>query len=56
LQVGDEDLEVAVDDGLAEHIVPHDLPKTLAPDRHVPTAMRQHPAPTVDIRYPYSDI
>ena len=30
-------------------IMPHDLPETLAPDWHVPTAMRQHPAPTVDI-------
>jgi hypothetical protein len=40
---------MAADDNLAEHIMPHDLPKTLAPDRHVPTAMRRHPDPTVDI-------
>jgi hypothetical protein len=50
LQVGDECLEMAVDDGLAEPIMPHNLPKTFAPDRHLPTAMRQHPTPTVDIR------
>ena len=40
---------MAADDSLAEHVMPHDLPETLAPDWHVPTAMRQHPAPTVDI-------
>jgi hypothetical protein len=39
LEVGDEYLDVAANDGLAEHVMPHDLPKTLAPDRHVPTAM-----------------
>jgi hypothetical protein len=37
-----------VDDGLAEQVMPHDLSKTLAPNRHVPTAMRRYPDPTVD--------
>ena len=40
---------MAADDGLAEQVMPHDLPKTLAPDRHVPTTMRRHPDPSVDI-------
>ena len=39
---------MAVDDGLAEHIMPHDFSKTLAPNRHVPTAMRRDPDPTID--------
>jgi hypothetical protein len=38
---------MALDNGLAECVAPHDLPKALAPDRHLPTAMRRHATPAV---------
>src|SRR5690349_15309194 len=48
LQVRDECLEMAVGDGLAEPIMPHNLPKPFAPDRHVPTAMGWDDGPPVN--------
>jgi len=55
LEVFDEEPEMALDNGLAECVAPHDLPKALAPDRHLPTAMREHTAPAVDIRHDLGD-
>ena len=51
LEVFDEEPEMALDNGLAECVAPHDLPKALAPDWHLPTAMRRHAAPAIDIRH-----
>jgi hypothetical protein len=51
LEVFDEELEMALDNSFAECVAPHDFPKALAPDRHLPTAMRWHAAPAVDIRH-----
>jgi hypothetical protein len=48
LEVGDKQLEMALDNGLAECVAPHDLPKALAPNRHLPTAMGRDPDLTVD--------
>ena len=50
LEVGNEKQEMAVDHGLTEFVVPHYLPKALAPHRHLTLAMRRNPGSAVDIR------
>jgi len=49
LEIFDENEEIATDDFLADRAAPTHLPKALAPDGHLPTAMgRDHGSP-VDV-------
>ena len=50
LEIFDEDEESATDDFLADRAAPDHLPKALAPDGHLPTAMGRDRGPFVDER------
>jgi hypothetical protein len=50
LEIFDEDKEIATDDFLADRATPGHLPKALAPDGHLPTAMGRDDGPAVDAR------
>ncbi len=48
LEVFDEDKEIAADHLLTDRATPGYLPKALAPDRHLPTAMGRDDGPPVN--------
>ena len=50
LEIFDEDEEIATDDFLADRTAPDHLAKALAPDGHLPTAMRPLPGSVAYLR------
>jgi len=50
LEIFDEDEEIATDDFLADRAAPGHLPKALAPDGHLSTAMGRDDGSAVDVR------
>jgi hypothetical protein len=50
LEIFDEDEEIATDDFLADRAAPDHLPKALAPNGHLPTAMGRDHGLSVDER------
>jgi hypothetical protein len=50
LEIFNEDEEIAADHFLADRAAPAHLPKALAPNRHLPTAMGRDNGPAVNVR------